>query len=110
MSAPSKGQRHDPVVYYALSEYGGVVKIGTTNNLSVRMKNLSRNSVPLRPGATEWGGEPLERSRHIQFSGSRCRGEWFWLTPEVERHIESLPVTSAFLTWEAAHEQQEVGA
>ena len=83
---------HQPVVYYMTSEHGGVVKIGTTVNMPLRMKRFNRRhtEVTLTFQATEPGGLDVEKRRHKQFAHLNQVGEWFWLTPELQAWIDGL--------------------
>lgn len=99
------GRKHEPVVYYATAECGGAIKIGTTVNLALRMRNLSRGKVPLHVVAAEPGNERLERAHHVRFKAAHIGGDYFWWTEEIEDHINSLPDSSEFLTWAFAHKE-----
>ena len=95
----SQGRNHQPVVYYVTSEYGGVVKIGCTNNLARRMHTLSRKRVRLHVIACEWGDTDLEKRRHYQFGHIAQRSDFFWLTDEFREHIERVGCDQDFITW-----------
>lgn len=65
------GQRHAPVVYFALMGDGNV-KLGTSGNLAVRMRSLY---VPLEDVlAVVPGGKETEDSFHKRFEKYRVRG------------------------------------
>jgi hypothetical protein len=83
---------HPAVVYYLMSQFGGVVKIGTTINLAGRMRRMERAQPAMRANVivTEPGGEIMEAFRFREFRKSRQVGDWFWLTPELIAHIRSL--------------------
>lgn len=84
---------HTPVVYFLgiETETGltGIVKIGTTVNLSTRIRRMEL----ARPGFTfvllgyESGGPDIEKARHKQFSEAHLLGEWFILKPELRAHL-----------------------
>ena len=80
------------VVYYLMSQYGGVVKIGTTVDVPRRMARMPRAQPAMIPNvvATELGGVEVERARHLQFRHAHQVGEWFWLTDDLRAHIRSL--------------------
>lgn len=95
----SLGRRHQSVVYYVTSEFGGVVKIGTTVNLAKRLNTLCRRRVRLHVIAIEAGGADLERERHVQFSDIAQRSDFFWLTPELQSHIDAIGCDQEFIRW-----------
>lgn len=76
----------EDVVYYM--RFGDRVKIGTTRNLAQRRAAIPHDELL----ATEPGGRDVERTRHLQFRGSRVTGqrEWFHLTHEIRQHIAGL--------------------
>jgi hypothetical protein len=84
--------QHSPVVYYLASQFGGVVKIGTTVNVTSRVARLERAQPALkgRIMATEPGDRHLEAERHQQFRHAHQVGEWYWLTPDLVEHIEHI--------------------
>jgi hypothetical protein len=72
------------VVYYAMVD--GLVKIGTTIYLDVRMKTLGANLM-----ATEPGDAQLERQRHAQFADLLARGrEYFRPGKALLAHVVAL--------------------
>lgn len=97
--APSLGVPHEPVVYYAMTRFDSVVKIGTTVNLARRFVQLNKGKIPLSPLVVESGAEPLERLRHLQFGGSRFSGEYFWLTDDLRDYMVLLADSVAFVEW-----------
>lgn len=72
-----------PRVYYA--ERDGLIKIGTSRNVPVRMDALKARLLAIEPG-----GPTVERTRHEQFGDSRVVGEWFQPTAGLHAHIASL--------------------
>lgn len=84
---------HKPVVYYlgieADTGLTGIVKIGTTVNLSTRIRRMEL----ARPGFTfvllgyEAGGPDIEKARHQQFADAHLLGEWFVLKPLLREHL-----------------------
>lgn len=79
---------HSESVYYI--RFGDRVKIGTTKNLTKRLKAVPHDEVM----ATEPGGLYVEQRRHGQFEHLRIRTgthrEWFTLTPELAEHIAAV--------------------
>lgn len=83
-----KPPKRDPVVYYlALSPT--TVKIGTTTNLTARMRALRTDTQYVL--AVEPGGRDVERMRHQQFSADRLsRREDFRASEALQQHIADL--------------------
>ena len=84
------------VVYYVLdaSRLDIRVKIGTTTNLSERLKSLAHQTMSRQQPlvlALEDGGERREVERHQQFDRHRAMGEWFRYDKELMDHVASLP-------------------
>ncbi len=80
----AKVRRSRSVVYYAATD--GLIKIGTTIHLDIRMGQLEANLL-----VTEPGGRSLERSRHEQFAHLLSKGrEYFHPGPELLIHITNL--------------------
>jgi len=75
------------VVYYLRRD--GMVKIGTTSNLKVRLATIPHHELL----AVEPGGIGLERSRHAEFSAHRADGEWFRASMEVMAHVVQIRKT-----------------
>jgi hypothetical protein len=79
---------HSESVYYI--RFGDRVKIGTTKNLSKRLKAIPHDEVM----ATEPGGLYVEQQRHKQFAhlqiSTGSHREWFTLTPELLAHINAV--------------------
>lgn len=83
---PAKRKPVDEVVYYI--RVGHLIKIGYTGNLKNRMGYYPPHAIIL---ATEPGGRDLEQQRLRQFGGRMSdRSEWFYVTPELIAHINSL--------------------
>jgi len=81
------------IVYFigAKLARGQLVKIGITNNVERRLRQLQAYSpVPLSIFATRVGGETLERELHSKWQRQRAHGEWFRLTDALIREIASL--------------------
>jgi hypothetical protein len=72
-------------VVYAIEGAMGHVKIGTTTDLSSRVRELQTGSpVTLRVLAVCPGDRALEAALHRAYARYRVSGEWFAL-PEAER-------------------------
>lgn len=82
-------------VYFVEAVGLGLVKIGTTTDLKLRLRTLqlyTPTEVILL--ATLRGGWKREQEIHHQFSASRQRGEWFRLTQDLADfigHIQDNP-------------------
>lgn len=85
---------HTPVVYYLGIEtdagLAGIVKIGTTVNLSTRIRRmeLARTSLTFVLLGYEAGGLDIEKARHRQFDDAHLLGEWFVLKPQLREHLD----------------------
>lgn len=78
-------------VVYFISSGRGLVKIGTTINLSARLKKLQTGSGPiLRVMVCIDGGSEVEAQYHKRFAESRFRGEWFYMTDAIKAEIKKL--------------------
>lgn len=82
--------QHQAVVYYV--RLGNHVKIGTTNNLDQRLRDLYVHADPSALLACEPGDRTLERERHHQFAAERVYSnrELFNPSPRLLHHIETL--------------------
>lgn len=70
-------------VYFA--ERGGLVKIGCSSNVLLRVSGLQARLLAIEPG-----GFARERELHGLFAAERHGGEWFRRSPALQAHIESL--------------------
>lgn len=78
-------------LYFVGCRDSGMVKIGITKKLKARMSALRNNSpVPVKLFHTICVYPDVERDMHERFSESRQHGEWFKLTDDINRCIESL--------------------
>lgn len=79
------------VVYYITrADKPGLVKIGTTKDLRVRLRELGSRGRTLTLLGTEPGGRALEIRRHGQFAALRIEGEWFTLDEPILTHIRKI--------------------
>ena len=76
--------RHKELTYFIQNE-SGLIKIGRTNNLKVRLRSLQvGNAHTLKVlGVTDI----KEREVHKKFVTSKIRGEWYQDSPELQRYI-----------------------
>jgi hypothetical protein len=86
-----------PLVYLAKADRN--LKIGFSNNVTSRLKQLSTGSAaPIQLIAVVPGGRQLEQELHAEFSGLRTHGEWFRDTGNViVKRFASLPRAMVFL-------------
>jgi hypothetical protein len=84
-------ERARSVIYYA--RVGPLIKIGTTIDLSTRMRTLGVDCVLV----TEPGTYELEHQRHREFARSKApRGiEYFHETADLVEHIRRLQMVAA---------------
>lgn len=77
------------VVYFIFFEELRVVKIGYTNNIQNRFKNL-RVAIPgnLEILGVISGDTVLEKKLHRAFRKYKMRGEWFFYSQELKNYIE----------------------
>lgn len=71
-------------VYYV--QFGDRVKIGVTSNLVRRLDELPWDKLL----TVEKGDREVEQERHKQFASDRVNGEWFRMSNEIVRHINSV--------------------
>ena len=81
-------------VYFLRAGATGPIKIGSTENVTVRTKAIQNNHwEELILLAVLRGGVAKEESFHALFSAHRIRGEWFYPNAEIlkfcENHIPS---------------------
>ena len=104
------GRKHQPVVYFATSKYGGAIKIGTTVNLRNRLYRFNRGrDIDMRYLAVIAGGQDEEKRLHRKFAPCRINGvvEYFWPAPELLDFIESVKTDDSenFLRWAMEYKQ-----
>lgn len=91
-NAPKQFQPQESVVYFvSVDQPDFPIKIGYASDMKSRLGGL-QNSFPfdLVVLATTPGHRYAERDLHIAFHASRIRGEWFYRTPELMRHIKAI--------------------
>lgn len=77
------------VVYFI--ECGDLIKIGTSNQMRVRLRQTTNGSAaPVTLLATHPGTRIAERATHDKFDHLRQHGEWFSDAPELREHIEGV--------------------
>lgn len=70
---------------------GDAVKIGTTNSIRTRFKELCREfTEPLALAGVTQGSYELERQLHEDLVDWRIEGEWFRFEPEVARRMREV--------------------
>ena len=73
----ARDQRQTAGVVYYVRRGDGAIKIGTTTNLTKRVRALTKEHGPVEVLATHPGGFRAEQSLHRTFAASRLDGEWF---------------------------------
>lgn len=77
------------VVYFVEAEGMGLVKIGTSSDMHLRLCSIrSHSPAPIRFLKAIAGDAALEAALHNRFSRLRVRGEWFRAEPELMAFIE----------------------
>lgn len=80
-----------PVVYYVTRvDKPGLVKIGTTRNLTTRLRELGSRGRTVTLLATEPGDRTLEATRHAEFGPMRVEGEWFTFGAPILAHVHRI--------------------
>jgi hypothetical protein len=70
---------------------GDAVKIGRTNNIMARLRNIqAHNHEQINCLLLVKGAGATEKALHRKFAAKRLRGEWFAWCPEIEDEIERL--------------------
>lgn len=85
--------KHAPIVYYLIG-FGvdSVVKIGTTVNITDRIKRFQRKTGrEYTLLAAEYGDTLTEKQRHREFSDLHLSGEWFYNQGPLADYIAALP-------------------
>lgn len=78
---------------YFIKQNNEYVKIGyTKNNPDARLASLQVGNLnPLVLHQVIHGGEAKEAALHTRFGIYHVRGEWYWLSREIRRHIDGQP-------------------
>jgi len=78
------------VIYFIRSGDSGPIKIGLSNDVRQRARDLqTAHGVQLQVLGVMEGGRAEEKALHQQFAHARGVGEWFWPTPELLELIQS---------------------
>ena len=81
----------ETAVYFVQSTHGGPIKIGFSNNVTARLRDLQHGSpLPLVVLATTPGARTEEAALHDRYRYSRMHGEWFAPSDDLLDHIRSL--------------------
>lgn len=71
-------------VYFIQADYGGAVKIGLTDDVERRLRQLQcASATPLTLRLVIDGDQKAEVKYHKQFAPAHLRGEWFRPVPEL---------------------------
>jgi tRNA isopentenyl-2-thiomethyl-A-37 hydroxylase MiaE len=80
------------MIYFVTAREVGRVKIGYAKEPQARFVSIQTHSpVTLVLERVCEGNAEEEARLHERFAADRVRGEWFVITPEIERFLESLP-------------------
>lgn len=80
-------------MYFIQGENGGPIKIGVTDNIDKRLKQMQTgNPEKLILLHLTYGGRNLEEELHLKFSQYLYRGEWFNPAKEILEYIEELKI------------------
>lgn len=86
---PQAAQRTPDHIYFLRAGQHGLIKIGVSVDVAVRIAALQTGSEQtLRLLGTLAGGPEVERAIHRRFAGSRVQGEWFWPSPDLLAFID----------------------
>jgi hypothetical protein len=82
---------HNPGACYFMGGDKGAVKIGFSEDVEKRLREIRPHSpIPLRILAATHGGRMREAHYHWKFRRLRLHGEWFRRTPGLMREIGRL--------------------
>lgn len=88
---PTRDRTKQMWVYFAQAGRGPRIKIGTTSNLSGRLKGLKHPLIgKLRVLGVVPGGYEVESRMHQRFAAYRIKGEWFNMAGELEEFVDRL--------------------
>lgn len=86
---PVLSAKGELVAYFIQSDSNGLIKIGSTNNLSSRYDQLRAGS-PVGLKLLNYMVGDHEFNLHIKFDDSRHHDEWFSPTPELVGFVNTL--------------------
>lgn len=79
------------LVYFIEAVGTDSIKIGWTRKLRQRFRALQQSCpVDLKLLCAEAGAKSDERQRHLTFWQDRIRGEWFYASDELRKHIDDV--------------------
>ena len=78
------------MVYFVRHQSSGLIKIGYSSNVSVRMRQLVAMHGPLDLLAVLFGSLKTEGAHHACFASCRAVGEWFRPAHELTDYIAGL--------------------
>jgi hypothetical protein len=85
----------DKNIYFICNDAETYVKIGISNDMSKRLPMLQvGNPETLKVYAIIKGNERTEKKIHDIFYDNHIRGEWFWMTSDIEKFIEDYKIMS----------------
>lgn len=88
-------------VYFITARDVDLVKIGCAYDPVARFNHLRTSSpIDLALEGAISGGFEKERELHARYAKWRVRGEWFTITPSIEREIDASTMPTKF-TWAA---------
>lgn len=83
------------MIYFAQAEGSPLVKIGTSERVSARLKQIAKElNRPVSLLAVCAGGRAEESMLHDRFAELRQHGEWFWPNDDLMVHITSVGIDS----------------
>jgi len=82
------------MIYFVQAGINGPIKIGITNNINRRIKELEKEApYELNILAEYPGGRKFEKRIHTMFQKFRIRGEWFRPEEELLFWMENIIIT-----------------
>lgn len=106
---PFKQQEPDVAVYFMQAGASSPIKIGCTADPKARLKSMQTHHFEtVRLLAVAPGCRRVEAAVHELLAGSRLRGEWFWLTAEVQRLIDRINDGAHLFKLIPAHQGSEL--
>jgi hypothetical protein len=94
--AEERGRIRLETVYY-VQRPDGLIKIGTSRMVTVRLETLAREHGPLTLMATHGGGHKEETGIHREFKALRVEGEWFRPELALLMHIKKVHIATGNL-------------